>query len=494
MKTLTTIFFTLVILFSSGKGYSQGFYYSQFHQTPLLTNPAMVASDDLLKLDLRYRSQSIGPGGQAFITPVFSGIYPMVSKKTGKRWGGIGGMIMQDEAGLGGVLQTTGGALAFAYNFNIKPGNYISVGVQGGYYQRVLDETQLTTGNQFVTGTDDLGEDLQNLNASFLSIESGVFWNLEDTATRTRRAYIGFSARQLNQPTLNFTDVGDNQFPLSFIATAGVRVLRTDQFEIVPNGRFIQQGSTNQINAGASFRYLFGQTVSEEGLYSESSIGFNSWYSLNNALIAGIEINYKKLFAAFSYDFSLANPENRGLANGATEFMIGFRKDLGRKKVDLPDETEEIDPEDLMAKRPELLPITDSTTLMYENPDTYGLTDLQYNLLQRTILFPYKQTDLTDGTQLFLDRIVTLLEAYPDVKLEISGHTCNEGSFISNKIIAENRAITIYNYLVSKGVKSKRLFVRGYADKHPVTENDSEASRIRNRRAELRIAKPTEDK
>ncbi len=468
---------------------AQNVYYSQFHQTPMITNPAMVAASDQMQVSLQYRSQLVG-AGQAFTTPMLAFSYPLISTKTGHRWGGIGAAIIQDAAGQDGILKTTGGSVAFAYNFKLGNYSFLSVGAQGGYFQRVLDESKLTTGLQWdnIRRTFDpnlsTGEAFQSVNVGFITAETGAFWHLEDTLRR-QRGYIGLAARQLNQPNISFTELGEDKLPLTLIATAGLRAFQTERYSIFPNMRYVMQGQQQQINVGSAFRYHFAQETTEEGFFTEASLGFNAWYSLNNAVIVGIELNHKKYAISFAYDFSLSNPENLGLPNGATELSVGLRKDLGQRRMVRPDTTQYPGLEN-----PQVELIDENVALEYIDPrGTTGINDAQFELLQRSILFPYKDAELSDGSKLFLDRIVRLLNEYKDMKLEISGHSSQEGNETANKAIAEQRAIAVYQYLLSKGVATNRLAVRGYAEKRPIAPNQIEAGRIRNRRVEFRVIK-----
>jgi outer membrane protein OmpA-like peptidoglycan-associated protein len=71
--------------------------------------------------------------------------------------------------------------------------------------------------------------------------------------------------------------------------------------------------------------------------------------------------------------------------------------------------------------------------------------------------------------------------------IEISGHTDNVGSLDYNKKLSENRAKTVYQYLIDHGIKATRLKYTGYAYTKPITDNSSEKGRALNRRTELKI-------
>lgn len=84
-----------------------------------------------------------------------------------------------------------------------------------------------------------------------------------------------------------------------------------------------------------------------------------------------------------------------------------------------------------------------------------------------------------------LDKIVSILKANPQTKIEIGGHTDNIGDQRLNLALSENRAKVILNYLVSKGIEEDRLLYKGYGGTKPVAPNDSEENKKKNRRVEI---------
>ena len=86
-----------------------------------------------------------------------------------------------------------------------------------------------------------------------------------------------------------------------------------------------------------------------------------------------------------------------------------------------------------------------------------------------------------------LERVIKLLNDYPSIRVEISGHTDNIGSLATNKKLSESRAKAVVDYIVSKGIDVARLEFQGYAYFQPVATNDTEEGRQENRRVEFKI-------
>jgi outer membrane protein OmpA-like peptidoglycan-associated protein len=111
--------------------------------------------------------------------------------------------------------------------------------------------------------------------------------------------------------------------------------------------------------------------------------------------------------------------------------------------------------------------------------------DSEGRVILYDILFDYDQATLKQESDKQLQHIVTLLLQNPDLEVEIQGHTDNEGEEEYNLILSDKRANTVLQYLQLFGISSERLLAKGYGESQPVTSNDTEEGRAKNRRVEL---------
>ena len=102
-------------------------------------------------------------------------------------------------------------------------------------------------------------------------------------------------------------------------------------------------------------------------------------------------------------------------------------------------------------------------------------------------LFEFNKFNVGPKAQGYLDEIVDWLVANPKVNVEIGGHTDGIGSQEYNQKLSEQRAKTVYNYLVEHGVNKNRLSYKGYGKLEPIADNSTESGRQQNRRVELKI-------
>lgn len=84
-----------------------------------------------------------------------------------------------------------------------------------------------------------------------------------------------------------------------------------------------------------------------------------------------------------------------------------------------------------------------------------------------------------------LENIFAFLEKNPKAKIELQGHTDNQGDFNLNLTLSRNRTLAVKNFLVKKGIDDKRISTRGFGSTKPIASNESEETRRKNRRVEL---------
>ncbi len=107
-------------------------------------------------------------------------------------------------------------------------------------------------------------------------------------------------------------------------------------------------------------------------------------------------------------------------------------------------------------------------------------------LVLKGVNFQTGKAVLLEDSKKILDEVAISLMAHPEVKVEVGGHTDATGSDAHNMNLSEQRATSVRNYLVEKGVKAENLFVKGYGETTPIADNKTAAGRAQNRRVELK--------
>ncbi len=110
------------------------------------------------------------------------------------------------------------------------------------------------------------------------------------------------------------------------------------------------------------------------------------------------------------------------------------------------------------------------------------------SIVLRNIFFDLDKDELKIASLPELNQLTDFLNANPDVRIEISGHTDNQGSEEYNADLSQRRADAVKKYLIERsGIDSSRLETKGYGASQPVATNDSEEGRAKNRRTEFSV-------
>jgi outer membrane protein OmpA-like peptidoglycan-associated protein len=119
--------------------------------------------------------------------------------------------------------------------------------------------------------------------------------------------------------------------------------------------------------------------------------------------------------------------------------------------------------------------------------DINGLKALKVTFAEG-ILFETSKSELSNSSRVALDKFAQSLLDNPDTDVVVYGHTDNTGSRELNQRLSDQRAMSVKNYLITKGIELNRLTTHGMAYDEPVADNSTAAGRAQNRRVEVYIS------
>lgn len=109
-------------------------------------------------------------------------------------------------------------------------------------------------------------------------------------------------------------------------------------------------------------------------------------------------------------------------------------------------------------------------------------------LTAHDIIFDSENAGIKRGSYATLHEIGRTMEAWPDLKLEVAGHTDAEGAAVFNQKLSERRAQAVKSYLLSNfKIESSRVVAVGHGEDQPVASNNTEKGREQNRRVEFNV-------
>ncbi|MFV0554049.1 MAG: OmpA family protein [Mangrovibacterium sp.] len=120
-----------------------------------------------------------------------------------------------------------------------------------------------------------------------------------------------------------------------------------------------------------------------------------------------------------------------------------------------------------------------STVGLQHSEDFTGnlyLTPIDRPIAVSNISYEYGSSDLTKESKQSLNAVVEMLQANPNITIELMAHTDHVGSAQSNSLLSQNRAQSVVNYLITLGISNSRLMAKGYGETSPKQISAEEAN------------------
>ncbi|MEI6088885.1 MAG: OmpA family protein [bacterium] len=135
-------------------------------------------------------------------------------------------------------------------------------------------------------------------------------------------------------------------------------------------------------------------------------------------------------------------------------------------------------------------------SMNFDIPNDFKRSEMQNNielypvktgvkLTLNNVFFDTGSDKLKDASKLELARAIKMINSYPNLSIEIGGHTDNVGSAKMNLDLSDKRAKSVMKYLKEKGIPQSKMTAKGYGLTVPVASNDTEEGRQKNRRVEI---------
>jgi outer membrane protein OmpA-like peptidoglycan-associated protein len=124
----------------------------------------------------------------------------------------------------------------------------------------------------------------------------------------------------------------------------------------------------------------------------------------------------------------------------------------------------------------------------YEKDIPLQPIEVGQRIVLNNIFFEFDSASLKKESVIELSKVIDFLNKYPNIKVEIGGHTDDRGTPAYNIALSQKRAETVYKYLISEGKISKdRLTYKGYGKTQLISNETSDKARALNRRTEFKI-------
>lgn len=158
----------------------------------------------------------------------------------------------------------------------------------------------------------------------------------------------------------------------------------------------------------------------------------------------------------------------------------------------------EIKRDTIKVEVPKIIRTIIKDTVSYQTKECYTISEI-YNLLEQgediagkricmfNINFDFNKATIREESFKPLNEMARMMYEYPDMRIEVYGHTDSIGTAEYNQKLSERRAQAVVDYLGTKGIAPGRIKAKGYGLRYPIDTNKTEEGRFRNRRVEFEI-------
>lgn len=299
---------------------AQDLHFSQFFNSPLTTNPANTGfiPDADYRIGANYRNQWSSILTAPYKTMSVFGDAQVFRDRLENGWLGLGGMILSDVAGSGG-LRSTKIYGSIAYHQMLGNSSLLSAGFNVGWANKRIDQSKLKFPDQFdgifFDGSLPTSVVLTNTNVSYFDMQAGINY----AYFPTEDIYIngGYSIHHVNRPQETFFTNSDDssRLPMRHIGFANALIKVNPRVIINPNIYYTTQAKANEFMLGVNANY----DLSNGG---EKQLIAGVYYRSGDAVIPMVGFEIKNIRFIFSYDATTSSLSNFNSMQGAQEFSV----------------------------------------------------------------------------------------------------------------------------------------------------------------------------
>lgn len=283
---------------------------------------------------------------------------------------------------------------------------------------------------------------------------------------------------------------------LAHTGSAYVGVITLDKYSDIVE--YIQTALTKPLEEGKVYKFKMYVCLAENVKYAMS--GISAYFSVDKI--------HKSQWVHFTVSPQINNPKDSIITNREQWTLIcGDYKALGGEKYitignfgtgETEDKTvtnDRIRADDVLSyyyiDDVSLEAIQTPITLFVKRtiPSPFGTLNEGSIVTFKSVLFDFDKTTLLPASKIELNRLCHILKKYPQLEIEIRGHTDSLGTIIYNAELSSKRANAIADFLIENGIEPTRLLSKGYGSEIPIATNISEQGRKANRRVEFKVVK-----
>ncbi|HVF96506.1 MAG TPA: PorP/SprF family type IX secretion system membrane protein [Flavisolibacter sp.] len=296
---------------------SQDIHFSQFFEAPLYRNPALagIVHGDY-RIQTVYRSQwnSIT---NAYKTTSINAEYKLPVK--GNDYLTLAVQVFHDKAGTTN-LTTTHALPAINYHKSLsdQKSTYLSIGFMGGYVQRRIDRSKITTNSTYNSGSD--GEDALVPQYGYWDGSAGISFNTQLGENPENNLVVGAALHHFIGPRNSFYSNATIVMQPKWVFSADAKFGLNDQAYITLHNDYVKQGSYSEKLSGAIYTQKVGAYTDEP----DFTVGAGAFMRWGDAVIPTLQLGYRPFALSMSYDVNVSKLSSTSYGQGGYELSLTY--------------------------------------------------------------------------------------------------------------------------------------------------------------------------
>jgi type IX secretion system PorP/SprF family membrane protein len=334
MKTIKSILTVSVFCLFTLNVNAQDIHFSQLTKSPLFYSPALAGATNAdFRVSIHHRNQWASIG-----SPYTTYGAALDGKLKKKKWRdkhfGLGMTLYNDRAGDLDFGRLNGNILV-AYHQKIDHNNYLSGGLQVGFVQHKIDQSNAQWDNQYdgtgFNGALPSGE-ISNFQP-FTSFDAGagILWSYHSgsstiSSDNGKFFQLGFSTYHLSRPKLTFFNVPDEVYNFRYVAHGNASIgINNSNLAIRPAFLYQRKGKEQEFVLGAMVRYMFKEKSHFTGFIEQFDMSLGMYYRFwSDAIIPTMYFNYANWGFGISYDINMSGLTTASNYRGGIELSLKF--------------------------------------------------------------------------------------------------------------------------------------------------------------------------
>ena len=299
----------------------QDLHFSQFFNAPLTINPANTGfiPDADYRIGASYRDQYSSILAEPYKTVSIFGDAQVLRNQIANGWLGLGGFILSDVAGSGG-LRSTKVYGSLAYHQMLGNSSLLTAGFNLGWANKRIDQSKLKFPDQFdgkfFDGNTATSVQLANNNISYFDMQVGLNY----AYFPNENVYIngGYSIHHVNRPQETFfsDNVDTSKISMRHIGFVNALLKVNERVIINPNIYYTNQAKASELMFGLNANYNLA------GAGGDIQLLAGLYYRAGDAVVPMVGFEIKNVRFTFSYDATTSSLSNFNNLRGASEFNI----------------------------------------------------------------------------------------------------------------------------------------------------------------------------